>query len=198
MQDSDQPQQPRAFMRRTWWLVAGSMLLIIGLATGITALLGVNNFGAEDGVSVSANKSYYLLADRDALGVTECNLELADGSDANSLLSNVEPLVDESMQVQDVSLPVIEAKGVYARVQFSEDADNLRYVCDTGQTYISSFSETTLQALRWVSLLTLLFGIAALLAALALRYLPGRDSSTSAASPATSTTRSDPEHGQNG
>lgn len=185
-------------MRRTWWLVAGSMLLIIGLATGITALLSVKNFGAEDGVSVSANKSYYLLANRDALGVTECNLELADGSDANSLLTNVEPLVDESMQVQDVSLPVTEAKGVYARVQFSEDADDLRFVCDTGQTYISSFSETTLQALRWVSLLTLLFGIAALLAALALRYLPGRDSSTSAASPATSTTRSDPEHGQNG
>lgn len=169
--DSDKSHAARSSSSGSSHAALPKALLIVGLlALGVSlscAVLSINNiksFSHPGGVSVAKGTNYYLLANKDALNVTQCSLLGGDNQPANDKLEHIEPLIDESLEIKDISLPLTEGKGVYAKVTFTDDIDGLHFACDKGHTYISTFSGTALNVLRWLTLLPLLLGLACLVA----------------------------------
>lgn len=183
MTDSSVPVSPRP--RKRLWLVVGVVFLLITVAAILTSTLTMEKFSAEEGVHVSANKNYYLLVDEEALSVSQCSLEFSDGRPASQSISDIEPLINDKLEVRDVSMPLTSRKGIYARIQFTEDLDNVRFTCDKGNIYISTFNETTLKALRWVTIAGVILTVLSLLAWLFSRRRPADARGTSTGQQAT-------------
>lgn len=142
----------------------GLGLLIVAVITAIVSLVGVKDF--SKGYDVKGGKEYFLLADEEALNANQCtlidgnNMNLADRIEAADLKFN-----QDDLEITDVSLPLTKNKGVYTSIKFAEDVENVKYNCNQGNIYISTFSSGTLQALRWVTMLCGAAGVAILILA---------------------------------
>lgn len=152
-------------------LILGAGLLLVGLIAGVISTSAVKNF--SDGYDVKAGRTYYLLANEDSLEASTCQLVDSAGLSIGSSLESAEPSFDpDNPELTDVSLPFAEGKGVFSTITFNEDVSGARYICEQGTNYISAFSPGTLQALRYLTLLTAVFGLGVLTLTVVLR--PGR------------------------
>lgn len=140
--------------RNKLFAIVGIALLVVSLLTAAIALLNIKDFSTDEGVDVKANKAYYLLADAEALQATQCVFQDSEQRPIAEKISNLEIMVGDDLQVQDIALPFTDSKGVFAKLTFSEDLAGAHQKCDSGTSYISTFSGTTLNILRWMAVLT--------------------------------------------
>lgn len=176
--------------------IVGVALLVVSVITGALALMNVKDFSSDEGVDISTGKNYYLLADADALNATQCVFQDSEQRPVSNKISDLQILVKDDLKIQDISLPLTESKGVFAKVQFSEDLSGVHQKCDSGKSYISTFSGTVLNVLRWLTLLTLMAGLAFLLAYFIIRPRP--QTSATETTPTPNTTGASAARAQDG
>lgn len=149
--------------------VSGAVFLVIGAVTWIISLSSVKGFSEENPTAVKADTSYYLLADEDALEATACGFFGPNSEPIHDKVKDLEDLTGENVKIRDVSLPFTTVKGVYARVEFTENVQDAHIVCNEGKNYISAKSGSSLDTLRWISMIGVGSGITLLVVSAVLR-----------------------------
>lgn len=177
---------PVAPKRNKLFAIVGIALLVVSLLTAAIALLSIKDFSTDEGVDVKADKAYYLLADAEALQATQCVFQDSEQHPIAEKISDLEIMVGDDLQVQDIALPFTDSKGVFAKLTFSEDLAGAHQKCDSGSSYISTFSGTTLNILRWMAVLTFVAAVAFFIAFVLIR--PRRAQQKATDTNATSTT----------
>lgn len=157
--------------------IIGAILLVIGAVTWIISLSSVKGFTEDNPTEVEADRSYYILANKDALDATACGFFGPGETPIHNKVKEIEDLTGEDNKIKDISLPFSKQKGVYARVQFTEDIEGAHIRCNEGNNYLSTKSGGALNALRWVSMIGVGAGIALLISAAILRGREGRAAS---------------------
>lgn len=125
--------------------------------------------GTEHPTAVKSGTSYYLLADKNALEATACGFFGPGSTPIHNKVEDLEDLTDEDVKIKDVSLPFTKVKGVYARVEFTDNLQGAHIQCNEGKNYISTKSGSALNALRWISMIGVGSGIALLVVSAVLR-----------------------------
>lgn len=149
-------------------LILGGILLAIGVISAIISATSVSSLDKPQ--DVSAGKTYYLLGDKSSINAQNCALKSENDTTEPpvSLISNSENKIPDDGKIKDISLPLTPSKGVVVTMEFSKDIKGLTYKCDTGQTYISSKSGSTLNVLRWLTMAGVLAGLLLILSS----YIP--------------------------
>lgn len=163
--------------RNKLFAIVGVALLLVSIITGAMAIINVKDFSADGGVDIKADKGYYLLADAEVLQAQQCEFQDGEQNPVSDKISDLQILVEDNdgnLEIKDVALPLTESKGVFAKITFSEDLTGVSQKCDQGKSYISTFSGTVLNVLRWLTLLTLVAGLAFLIAFAVIRPRPAQ------------------------
>lgn len=145
--------------------LAGVFFLVIGVINGVMALVSVKNFSQEKGMDVKSGQAYYLMADKEALKAPRCAFFAENDKLINDKVKKIQDLTSSDNKIRDVSLPFVSSKGIYARVEFSEDIPSAHIKCNEGKNYITKRSSGALNSLRWFTVVGIIFGIAMLVGA---------------------------------
>ena len=149
--------------------IIGTVFLVIGAITWIVSLSSIKGFSEEHPTAVKSGTSYYLLADKNALEATACGFFGPGSTPIHNKVEDLEDLTDEDVKIKDVSLPFTKVKGVYARVEFTDNLQGAHIQCNEGKNYISTKSGSALNALRWISMIGVGSAIALLVVSAVLR-----------------------------
>ena len=149
--------------------IIGAVFLVIGAITWIVSLSSVKGFSEDHPTAVKADTSYYLLADEDALEATACGFFGPGSKPIHDKVKDLEDLTDEDDKIKDISLPFSKVKGVYARVEFTENIQGAHIARNEGKNYITTKSGGTLNTLRWIWMIGVGSGTALLVVSAVLR-----------------------------
>ncbi|HIW96119.1 MAG TPA: hypothetical protein H9867_06525, partial [Candidatus Corynebacterium gallistercoris] len=112
-------------MSKKGMVILGSGLLLVALIAGVISTSAVKNF--SDGYDVKAGTTYYLLANEESLGATTCQLVDGNGVEINDSVASAEAQIDpDDPKATDISLPLVEGKGVFSAITFSQDVSGAR------------------------------------------------------------------------